>query len=70
MSEQGFKASILLVDDEEDFREIAATRLKGKGYRVIEAEDGKDALQKYKDNEVFLVLTDVMMPNMGGAELN
>ena len=62
-------ASILAVDDSASMRQMVAFTLKGAGYNVIEAVDGKDALEKAKSGGADVVLTDVNMPNMDGIEL-
>lgn len=60
---------ILTVDDSSSVRQMVAFTLKGAGYSVIEAVDGKDALAKAKGAAVNMVLTDLNMPNMNGIEL-
>ncbi len=63
--------TILVVEDDEAVRNMAAQILKEFGYRIIEASSGKEALQICKELEkpVDLVISDVYMPNIGGAEL-
>ncbi|MCH2187442.1 response regulator [Myxococcota bacterium] len=63
--------TILLVEDESEVRRLARLTLEASGYRVISAENGKEAFQKVKDHirSVDLVLTDIVMPTMGGIEL-
>src|SRR5207248_3037201 len=60
-----------LVDDNADTRKIVAKMLRAYHYNVIEAADGQQALQLYKEHEnsIDLLLTDVVMPNMTGHEL-
>jgi two-component system, chemotaxis family, chemotaxis protein CheY len=60
---------ILTADDSTSVRQMVAFTLKGAGYSVIEAGDGKDALAKAKSSAVQMVLTDLNMPNMNGIEL-
>jgi two-component system cell cycle sensor histidine kinase/response regulator CckA len=62
---------ILLVEDEETVRGVAARVLVNQGYRVLEAPNGQEALSVLEnvDGQVDLVLTDVVMPDMGGFEL-
>jgi two-component system chemotaxis response regulator CheY len=50
-------------------RQMVTFTLKGAGYEVIEAVDGKDALNKARGGKADLVLTDVNMPNMDGISL-
>lgn len=61
-------ASILLVEDEEAVRKFSARALGNKGYEVIEAENGVQALASFEEMDVKpgLIITDVMMPEMDG----
>jgi two-component system cell cycle sensor histidine kinase/response regulator CckA len=63
--------TILLVEDEAQLRDVAARVLRRKGFRVIEARDGDEALRLWRESgtEIDLLLTDVVMPGMGGREL-
>lgn len=65
------KETILLVDDNDAVRHAAARLLQRNGYRIIEATDGAEALEIAKDRatDVDLVITDVMMPKLGGRAL-
>lgn len=67
----GCQETILLVDDEIDIREITGEVLRAIGYKVIKASDGQEALQLFKEkqNEIDLVISDVVMPIMGGDKL-
>ena len=69
--EKGLKEMILLVEDEEEVRNMGRKMLERLGYRVITARDGCEALELFRKEyrEVALVLTDLVMPNMGGKEL-
>ncbi|MBI4619894.1 MAG: response regulator [Desulfobacterales bacterium] len=60
---------ILVVDDEQSIREAIYTLLTMEGYSVATAEDGIVALKKLQNNSYDLLITDLVMPNMGGAEL-
>lgn len=60
---------ILAVDDSKTMREMVSFTLKGAGYEVIEAEDGKAALAALNGMSVDAVITDLNMPNMNGFEL-
>jgi two-component system, cell cycle sensor histidine kinase and response regulator CckA len=63
--------TILLVEDQEGIRELVSEFLQGKGYTVLIAADGHQALEmaaEHKDT-IHLLLTDVAMPNIGGREL-
>ena len=61
---------ILIVDDEEDIRELASDMFTSYGYRVILAADGEQACRIYADKqgEIDLVLLDMVMPRLGGLE--
>ena len=63
--------TILLVEDEEHVRITTTEILTGAGYRVLQATDGEDALRVYEahEAEIHLLVTDVIMPRMGGPEL-
>jgi two-component system, NtrC family, sensor kinase len=61
--------SILIVDDSPDSRELLAKTLKSWGYNVLLADDGRDALGKFKNNDISMVITDWMMPGMDGLIL-
>jgi CheY-like chemotaxis protein len=63
--------TILLVEDEEDVRILTAKMLRLQGYKVIEAQDGNTALATSKklNGNIDLLITDVIMPRMSGAEL-
>lgn len=60
---------ILLVDDEMEITEINKRYLLQAGYEVSVAHDGKEALELFKKQEIHLIITDIMMPNMDGYEL-
>lgn len=58
--------TILVVDDSASLRQVVGIALKGAGYEVIEACDGKDALTKLNGQKIHLIISDVNMPNMDG----
>lgn len=58
--------TVLIVDDSASLRQVVSMALKGGGYEVIEACDGKDALTKLSGQKIHLVISDVNMPNMDG----
>ncbi len=59
------KRKILLADDDKDIREVGRILLEGEGFEVVEAADGKQALDKAAD-DIDLYILDVMMPEMNG----
>lgn len=63
------KKQILLVEDDTNLREALSDTLSLNGYEVIQAEDGQQALLKYQNHHIDLVLSDVQMQPMDGFEL-
>lgn len=62
--------AIMTVDDSASVRQMVSFTLRGAGYEVIEAVDGKDALSKLGNGvRVRLIFADLNMPNMDGIEL-
>ena len=59
---------ILVIDDEESFREMVRQMLEQAGYEVLEATDGKDGLNVYQAERPDLVITDLIMPEQEGIE--
>lgn len=59
---------ILLVDDEQSVQELLSYPLRKDGYEVVQARDGKEALELFGESEFDLVVLDVMMPRMDGLE--
>lgn len=58
--------TILIVDDSASLRQVVSIALRGAGYEVIEACDGKDGLTKLNGQKIHLIISDVNMPNMDG----
>jgi CheY-like chemotaxis protein len=61
--------NILVVEDDDFFRDMLVLMLEEDGHQVLEAADGVQALQVLQSSEPDLIITDLMMPNMNGAEL-
>jgi PAS domain S-box-containing protein len=61
--------TILLVEDDASVRRFVSRVLKHAGYRVLEARNGADAVRIGQTEEIQLLLTDVVMPEMGGSEV-
>jgi len=57
---------ILIVDDEEDVREVIFDFLQGRGFDVLTAKDGQEALSILKNNKFDIIVTDMKMPLMRG----
>lgn len=62
------KSIVLIVEDQTDMRQFIAKELSDT-YRVLEAANGKEAVNVLKENTVNLIISDVMMPVMDGFEL-
>ena len=60
---------ILVVDDSKNARSAVAFILKSKGYEVVEAGDGEEALERFRERRPDLVLADALMPRKNGYEL-
>lgn len=60
---------IMTVDDSASVRQMVSFTLREAGYEVIEASDGKDALDKLSFNTVNMIITDLNMPNLDGISL-
>ncbi len=71
-SAAGTRGRILIIDDEEDVRDILKMHLESAGYKVIEAEDGEDGINKMREGanllQVGLIITDIRMPKVNGVE--
>jgi len=71
LSHEGGSETLLIVEDEPHLRMLLSKMLRSKGYKVLEASDGLEALtlfDKHKD-EIHLVITDMGMPTMDGYQL-
>jgi signal transduction histidine kinase/GAF domain-containing protein/ActR/RegA family two-component response regulator len=64
------RARVLVVDDEEAIRQLAHDVLEARGYEVILAKDGVEALDLYRSHwgQIGLVILDLIMPRLGGLE--
>ena len=60
---------ILIVDDEEDIRDVLSIALTDMGYEVLEAENGRTAMELFREKQPKIVLTDIKMPGMDGIEV-
>jgi DNA-binding response OmpR family regulator len=59
-------ASILLIDDDDDFRHLIASVLSAAGHQVRQANNGVDGVRLYREAPPELVLTDIVMPDQEG----
>ncbi|MEY4736420.1 MAG: hypothetical protein RL302_739 [Pseudomonadota bacterium] len=60
--------TILVIDDSTSLRQVVAMTLKGAGYDVLQAGDGKEALAFLDGRKIAMSVCDVNMPNMNGIE--
>ncbi|MGD8242387.1 MAG: response regulator [Desulfobacterales bacterium] len=60
---------ILVVDDEMDMRFYVCALLESHGYRTVATRDGKEGLQKARDDCPDLIILDIMMPGDGGVKM-
>lgn len=64
----GNNIKVLVIDDESDFRQVMTVWLESKGYSVIAASNGKDAVSIAKKEKPHIIFTDLRMPVMDGCE--
>ena len=62
-------STILLVDDEDSIQTLLTYPLERDGYTVVQARDGEEALRRFDDESVDLVVLDVMLPRLDGLEV-
>ncbi len=60
---------VMVVDDEENIREVLSNYLDSLGYAVETANDGQDALEKFEVGGYDLIISDLLMPTVDGLEL-
>jgi CheY-like chemotaxis protein len=60
---------VLLVEDDDDNRELMAEVLTSSGFEVLSASSGQDGLRKLSESSIDVIVTDVGMPGMGGLEV-
>ena len=60
---------ILVVDDEQDIRQLVALIAEASGYEVVQANNGMEGLQALERHEFDLLILDIMMPEMDGWEV-
>ena len=59
----------MIVDDEQGIRDLLSFELGSKGYEVVTAQEGSEALERFKKEKFDLVITDLKMPGMDGIAL-
>src|SRR5690242_20816549 len=62
-------STILLVDDEDSIQTLLTYPLERDGYRVVQARDGEEALSRFAQEQVDLVVLDLMLPKLDGLEV-
>lgn len=62
-------AKLMLVEDDNNLREIYEARLQAEGYEIVSAKDGEEALVVAKKEKPDLIISDVMMPKISGFEM-
>src|SRR5216117_39959 len=62
-------STILLVDDEDAVQKLLTYPLEHEAFRVLQARDGEEALARFADEEVDLVVLDLMLPKLDGLEV-
>jgi DNA-binding response OmpR family regulator len=62
-------STILLVDDEESIQTLLTYPLERDGFTVVQARDGEDALRRFDEGQIDLVVLDVMLPRLDGLEV-
>src|ERR671937_2230404 len=62
-------STILLVDDEDSIQKLLTYPLEREGFRVVQARDGEEALARFAETSVDLVVLDVMLPKVDGLEV-
>jgi CheY-like chemotaxis protein len=62
-------ATILIVEDDPDSREMLAAVMSSEGYAVVTAEDGQAALDLIHANRPDMIITDIQMPNLDGISM-
>lgn len=65
----GQMITVLLVEDDQNLRKLMRYHLDQKGYHIIEAQDGLQALEKLDQGHIDLLISDIMMPNLDGITL-
>ncbi|WP_156625653.1 response regulator [Clostridium tertium] len=63
------RKKILVVDDEVKIIEVISAYLKNEGYEVVFATNGREAIDKYKSNDIDLIILDLMLPDISGEDV-
>jgi DNA-binding response OmpR family regulator len=63
------KKKILIVEDDEQFRDMLSMRFQSQGYAVVHAKDGEEAFAQLRKEEPDLMILDLMLPKIEGFEV-
>jgi DNA-binding response OmpR family regulator len=63
------KKKILVADDEEDVLELVSRNLLAAGFKVLKADNGRDALTQARDAHPALIVLDLMLPGISGLDV-
>lgn len=63
------RKTILIVDDEKDIQDVLSMCLEEEGYKLVFADDGEEAVEIFKKEEIDCILSDISMPKMSGIHL-
>jgi len=63
------KKNILIIEDDEFFRELISKKLISSGFKITEAIDGKTGLLRVKESKPDLILLDILLPGIDGFEV-
>ncbi len=69
MTQETFNEAILVVDDEKDLTDLFTDILTEKGFKVFAAQNGRDALAILSQQQLFMVISDLKMPELNGIDL-
>lgn len=69
MPQQEARPCLLVVEDDQEIRELLHQALEQEGFQVLSATDGEEALERLAESPIDLVLTDLRMPRMGSQQL-
>ena len=62
-------AKILIVEDDDDLRDVIKGYLKKEGYEILEADNGSDGIHLAKEENPDLIILDIMLPQVDGIEV-
>lgn len=60
---------ILIIDDDNEFRNVLKEMLERKNYKVMTASNGEEGLRAYHENPAPIIITDIIMPSKNGVEI-